>query len=299
MKVARILGKLPQEEQEQNTPTFVLPKCLIGLEYEYENTARWCGHHGQLPKDAIEQDVQTYFTQHVDHSLRKAGCEFVFRGPYAGTKVENAIQAMDALARAQGYEGSYRTSLHVHLDVQQLDIPEQITLFGLVYSICEPLLYKFVGNNREDCNYCIPWYLNPQHYQRFLGDLKVYRGREHLNAESLGSAFKRDKAFKYSGLNFFSLGDFGTVEFRQAPVTMQAPKIITWINLLMHIKKFVLTQRSTSSLDVYETAIRRGAEGFYLMVFEQHFKEVTKYTKNIYIDFQKGLNTAQNYLVCI
>jgi Putative amidoligase enzyme len=307
MKVKNLL-KLPvKEEREQSTPALCLPKTYVGLEYEWENTSKFpyqtYTHNTTL--NAIATAVKSYFAFHVDGSLRENGMEFTFREPYAGTRILAAIDAMDDAARAFSFTASYRTSLHVHLDLSELAYPKDAHRVAALYALVEPLLYKFVGQNRDGCNYCIPWYANPHHYLRYAAVLKPFqkgftedRFTNDLGIK-LGSELNANKAHhKYSGMNMMSMGQFGTVEFRQAPVNMQKEKILAWINILMRIKKYVMDSQWEPE-QLYSQVKIWGPTEFIQRVFLTEANFLLRCTKSVEEDLKRGSLTLFHFISAV
>lgn len=296
MKVREILGLIDERLPEQPTPKLILPKCRIGMEYEWENTQDYPikgpTQTGDPDRYKVITESRKYFQVHNDGSLRQNGNEFVFIGPYYGTKVTDSIDIMDELARVLDFTGSYRTSLHVHLDMQDVSFPKDIERFGGIYSLVEPFLYKFVGNNRDCSNYCVPWYAHPQHFETYFGVIKRYF---HAGDAGIAYALKQAKQTKYAGLNFFSLGDFGTVEFRQAPVTMQKDKILAWVNIIMRLKKWVVEKQYTPE-ELITHANKMGPQLLLQEVFEEQYRDVTRMSRDILQDFHIGLATLYQFV---
>lgn len=299
MKVRQLLGTQEDSEQEQPTPELVLPRNGIGLEYEWENTLGYPmleeGTPLQTkistsdPKFSVIAEVNKYFNVHIDGSLRIHGKEFTFKGPYRGSKIIRACTAMDDAARALFFTSGYRTSLHVHLDVGDLQYPNDLILFGAVYCVVEPFLYNFVGQGRFTNNYCTPWYKHPHHFHTFITTCRSYKDQTAI------PAFKHNKQYKYSGLNCFSLGDFGTFEFRQAPVNMQLPKVKTWINLTMRIKQWVMINTGTTLPRLLDRVTHSSPEAFLTSVFQSHYNDVVRGSRNIEADYWNGIETLYQY----
>lgn len=235
-------------------------------------------------------NVQAYFNIHSDGSLRNHGSEFTFKSGYSGTKILAAMTAMDECARIMKFEGSYRTSMHAHLNMHDVTFPQDVFAIGAVYCLAEPFLYDFVGNDRDCCNYCVPWYAHPGHFEQYF---KTIKGSKAIG---LANAFKNSKTYKYSGLNFFSLGDFGTVEFRQAPVTMQKAKIVTWINLIMRLKKWVLEHPGVTGEALIYRAQNLGAEAFLRELFQEDYREAVKMTRDLTSAFKLGMTTLYYFV---
>lgn len=279
--VRDLLGLPPDPPPPEDTPLLCLPKCKIGMEYEWEEVSKF--------SVAESSELLHYFTTHNDGSLRGAAMEYVFRKPFTGSLIINAIDAMDRAAKKFQFKGSYRTSLHVHLDMQDTVFPETVERLGAVYCLVEPALYDFVGAERDECNYCVPWYVHPQHievYFKALGVLDAFPDAPSRVARTL----KESKQYKYAGLNFFSLGDFGTVEFRHAPVDMPKQKIILWVNLLQRLKKWSVESTLTPR-EIIEEASKKGPVQFQQEVFGKDYNELMFSNKDLYGNFKRGLST--------
>lgn len=305
MKVRTLIGVEESMEQEQAVPELCLPRCKIGMEYEWESTSRYPykpdeEEDGMGPKGVAKQvpsieDVRKYFSVHVDNSLRFQGMEFTFKGGYSGSKILRSVRAMDACSRALGFTGSYRTSLHVHIDMQDTNFPEDVEQFGAIYCVVEPFLYQFVGAARNVCNYCIPWYKHPQQFENFLSTIRrTFAADGSMNSRVVQN-LRSGKGNKYSGLNCFSLGDFGTVEFRQAPVTMSEAKILMWINLIMRIKEWVVTHPMTLP-KVVDYCNAKGADWLIHDVFQSHYPDAVRLSRNLDADYWNGMETLYQYV---
>jgi Putative amidoligase enzyme len=307
MKVKNLLKTGGLEEREQNTPLLCLPKTYMGLEYEWESTGNFPYQTALLtgdPRAGMVSAVRSLFNHHVDGSLRDGGMEFTFKEPYAGTRILAAIDAMDDVSRAYGFTSSYRTSLHVHMDLSELNYPKDAHRFAALYAVVEPLLYKFVGANRDGCNYCIPWYANPHHYMQYARIIKPYKEYFKKNQEdeiglSLGSHLLQNKNYhKYAGLNLLSMGQFGTAEFRHAPVNMQKEKILVWLNILMRIKKYVV-ENQWDVTHLMQRIKSHGAKAFIANIFGSEAPFLLKNSKNVEEDLKKGSLTMFHFISAI
>lgn len=287
MYVMELHGKSPSIRKARGSSVFAIPDGLIGLEYEYEGTNRF----DQMYNPKVFQKVNEYFECHTDGSLRDGGNEFVLREPLFGEELLQAITVMDEAARSLRFKSSYRTSMHVHLDMERATYPAQVLSVAILYAIAEPFLYKFVGTARDMCNYCLPWYRHDQHFGVFLKGLKELEGHP---GPIVVDKLRRLKEFKYSGLNFFSLGDYGTLEFRQAPVGMDAVRVIEWVNIIQSLKKYAMGSNHN-----YETILSRAFSQpyteFLSSVFTDHYKSLTRYTARPTEAYNMGLKTAASF----
>lgn len=318
MRVSAMRGVPYNEERAQECKEFCLPTCRIGMEFEWEGVQNYLNaRNGRAPSIVhTTEKLDMYYNNHRDGSLRGSSAEFTFRGAYFGTKLLNAILIMEEASRILGFTASYRTSMHVHVDVNDLNFPEDIHAISGIYALSEPLLYKFVRRGREACNYCIPWYFNLGHvrvWNKVLreggkgpasAEVQRIEGR-HLrllqenpaivNGNYTANLLTGSKLYKYAGLNFFSLGDLGTLEYRIAPVDMQAPKIITWINILMRMKKYVKEKKP--SLNQIVRRAQKEPQELLSEVYEDNFVDLTKMTTTLQQDLMVGIKTATQVFV--
>lgn len=292
MLTMELIGKTPKSNTARPSQEFVIPNCLIGLEYEWEG----CGNFNW--ETPVGRAVMPWFSNHADGSLRNGGIEFVLKEPLFGENLLAAVTAMDDLGRVAKFQSSYRTSMHVHLDMEGTTFPHAPLAMGALYAVVEPLLYRFVGQRRDYCNYCLPWHHSEQHFETFLDQLAGYArpGNAKITAEKL----RRMKILKYAGLNYFSLGDFGTVEFRQAPVGMSRAKVIQWLNIIMSLKKYIASRTTPTPSEILDRAYSQGSELFLKSVFGDHYTSAVRFSPDVEQDFRIGVKTAAQFCVaCI
>ena len=220
MRIARIFEK-------RQLPVFTPHPSLasntaIGVEIELER----CERYPELPGWRVIGDG----------SLRENGVEFVFNGPAGG---ESAVERLEAFRnhvsrKRKPYFCSERTSIHVHMNVLDLEVSQLKQLLRL-YLLMEPYIFSLCGEGRADNIY----------------SLAVYEGLEQINALSLlletnnlarYHHLLHDGALtKYSGMNLTCLHSFGTLEFRGHEGTTDTDRIYLLINTLLRLKEAVVT----------------------------------------------------------
>lgn len=128
---------------------------------------------------------------------------------------------------------SWRTSIHVHLNVRPFTIPELANL-QLIYSIFEPLLFQFAGGNRDKSNFCVPLTQSSQYLKiRYLLNPQIHPSDKLV--------FIAQHWEKYSALNFSRMQDLGTVEFRHMSGTWDTVKLGNWLNLIVAVHDAALS----------------------------------------------------------
>jgi hypothetical protein len=193
---------------------------LIGIEVEIENVVELPGN----PNKAW-QIIE-------DGSLRNNGREFITK-PVAASNAPVLLEYLMNGYLAKNCCFSPRTSVHVHLNMQDFTTPQVID-FVMLYSLFEKLFYKFCGRGRVKNIYCVP-----------LIDTDLLANLGEKNLEHAGWS-------KYTGLNLLPLQQYGTVEFRHMHGTRDVGKLCVWINLITKLKEYV---RAHSTKDIRNDVI--------------------------------------------
>lgn len=239
-KTLENLPESPLKRQLHTLPLGVLKSVFnigVGLEIEMENT------------DGREtDDFLALWSKKTDSSLRNNGMEYVTP---VGIRIYNALTALDLYRTEQvrhSWSISDRTGLHVHLNIRNLTMPELNSLV-ILYSIVEDSLFEFIGPWRKDNIFCTP----------LLGSC--------INRQASLFAFIRQSS-KYCGFNTKSVGELGTVEFRQMQTTFNSETIMRWVMILGLLKKYA-SQISLEDLkkEVIALKTRSNYRNFYDRIF--------------------------------
>ncbi len=188
-------------------PHIVPSKELIGIEVEIENVNVNGGRLNQV------------WRTEADGSLRNNGMEFV-TAPIEAQYGPAALQNLLHEYLSQDCCFSPRTSVHVHLNVQDLT-PEKVVDLVLLYVTYERLFYRFTGRGRQKNIYCVP-----------LVDTDLLSNFANKRLDRNGWS-------KYTGLNLLPVQSYGTVEFRHMHGTRDLHKLTVWINLITKLKEYV------------------------------------------------------------
>lgn len=183
----------------------------VGLEMEIENVE--CFVHNGSP----------YWRLTEDGSLRNHGYEFI-TPPIRAWRVEHALHQLLTKQIPPDVEYSDRTSVHVHINVRTLTVP-QLEALVLTYLLFEKTLFSWIGHNRYENIFCVP--ICETNMGLMLDGL-IQRNNPHITWQ------------KYTALNLLPITEKGTIEFRHLHGTGDIKKIITWINLILSLKKFAL-----------------------------------------------------------
>lgn len=184
------------------------PELIFGIELEMENYPR-----GRPAYDGIRLTT--------DGSLRNNGIEgisFPFKAKSFSTMLQGFFSLNPPITAEQYSE---RCSTHVHMNVQDFNWP-QLKVLCILYQMFERLLFTFIGNDRKDNIFCVPWYESGL-TSRVLHDLQ----------KSSDSVIKR--WMKYSALNLLPIRTQGSVEFRHMHGTCDVTFIMQWLKLLSRL----------------------------------------------------------------
>jgi hypothetical protein len=188
------------------------PQLLYGVELEIENVP-----------DAGQGWIVGGIRATEDGSLRNHGVEFI-TAPMSYSNLSHALRMFFNKNRPDETNYSDRTSIHVHTNCQDLTSP-QVQSIALLYQVFERLIYAWIGNNREENIYCVPWHQTNLTYT-------ALDNPENLNR------FKQWQ--KYTGLNLLPLFEYGTIEWRHMHGHGEVEKILLWCQLIGKIYSYIL-----------------------------------------------------------
>lgn len=173
-----------------------------------------------------------------DGSLRDHGLEFIMSTPNgqplkAGDIIRALMQFKKGMEEYETTHGdpprcTVRTSLHIHVDVRDLEIP-QLQKFILLYVVFEKILFNHADPSRYHNAYCRSIGLHQDVQERLAQVVKS-------SASGHGLASKLEKGNKYDAMNVLSVRQRGSMEFRLMRGTYDTKLILEWINILLALK---------------------------------------------------------------
>lgn len=196
-------------------------------------------------QDAIEHPRINGWEEKREGSLRGYGFEYAMKPPRDYVKLRPTL---DRLFKRLSEEetgsvmlDSPRCSTHVHLDVSQYSYWDMVN-FALVYWIVEEFLVPFAGEHRRGNHFCLSL---PQ--TGYVPDL--------LAAEIIANTKLKSPIFtednRYSSLNFASVCQFGSLEFRLMRGVSETKDVMTWVDALTAIRTFALKFKTPKELFTY------------------------------------------------
>lgn len=271
MNIGSVIAKEKEAFLYQEDPSLILNDQAVGVELELENI-KYAFSRDRQPEPVI---TSRFYKDEVtlpslgglwyvvkDGSLRN-GTEFVFSQPMVGANITLALSKMQDFIDEYRLNGSTikisdRCSVHVHLDVRDLDAKQLYNLI-LTYILVEKVLFNFVNPERYKNNYCRP-----------LTDSSFKFVYQRILKNSSTQAFEEDKidsmlhsiqttADKYSALNILPVAKYGSVEFRHHRGTTDMEGVLSWVNIIMAVKRASLTPIE-ELLNIYSSSYRDLAE---------------------------------------
>lgn len=196
---------------------------LFGVEIEVEGA--------NLPTDPIGG-----WNKVDDGSLRgefpRTRCENVFRGPVPKDQAKYLITALAKAHSEANVLMSFRTSVHVHMNVQPLFQCELSTLLYL-YVLMEPMLIKFCGDERIGNRFCL----------RCIDAESVIDNMIHIARRGAEVAHRIGGEQRYSAINLAAIAKYGSVEFRGMRGTLDVDTLHKWLDILDALRVYALNIR--------------------------------------------------------
>lgn len=166
-----------------------------------------------------------------DGSLR-GGLEYVFKQPLSlDTAKEQVKVLLEGIAPQASF--SYRTSIHVHVNVGMFD-RNQLMRFIYTWMLFEEHMLKLCGKGRVGNRFCLR-----------MRDAEGYLDRILKAFEKPFPSLHPDHV-KYSAMNLASLSQYGSIEIRSMEGTSSHKRVSQWLDLLNAIHTFAFV--STLSL---------------------------------------------------
>ena len=200
----------------------------IGLELECE------GNNLRAPPV-----LEKWWKSVPDNSLRGEAAEFVLKSPIKRDKVDEALRYLQKMFNENNVQlnMSYRTSTHVHVNVQELSF-KVVVNYLVLYFIFEDLLSEFCGEDRKGNLFC----LRARDAEGLIDALReaIQRGR-WMNLHD-------DNRYKYGAVNVSAMGNYGSLEFRAMRGVTDINIINQWVTVLLDIKDAAMRYEDPSQI---------------------------------------------------
>jgi len=195
------------------------PAAEVGVEVEAESK-----RGAQFPANV------SWWNMGHDGSLRGNGVEYALKTPSSYAMVEKKIIH---LYKKIGHliNPSDRAGVHVHLNFSHKGLNDILT-FAVVYMIVENVLVKWCGEDREGNLFCL------RNKDGAFNVQAILNAKAKKDLTRLG-----DNNYKYSALNFQSLGKFGTLEVRTLRTPTEAQIICQWVRMLISLRDYAFENK--------------------------------------------------------
>lgn len=220
VQIGNVVGFKPESRTFGKAAIVPVSDHYIGIEIEAENINV---NLGSL------SNILSYWSVVTDGSLRNNGAEFI-TGKLRGKDIENALHELNDVFTEYELEPEYshRTSVHIHADMRGLTL-SSLQKVLLCYGVVEPYLFKYIGKDRTNNPYCIPWYKSNETLSVVNGIVNL----EQKNVDSLRDILSMGN--KYSALNISAIRDKGSIEFRHHYGTHNPDTLINWISTILSL----------------------------------------------------------------
>ena len=261
MQLSELTGVSKEIQSYDPDHSLPMPTDLIGIEVELE---------------LIPQMSLPLWNVVHDGSLRD-GCEYVLREPLYGTGITEALDILQTHLNEYNPRISERCSVHVHINVSDMEV-QDFQKFLAMYVIFERVLFRYHGDRANNV-FCIPWYKAGVPLEHLLS----------LETKQRSSHWEFMDCDKYSALNILPINNFGSIEFRHMAGTTDTSKILEWIRIIMHLKKFAMSLGDLQELPAYLSGT--GGRRFLREVFGTDADVLTY--RDVDQDILKGVRAAQ------
>lgn len=232
---------IPKVKTKLELPPHKFKEGLLGVEVEVEGN--------NLPH--LNNDWRT----ERDHSLRGESNEYVMREPRSLEDTHTCLQNLEKALKDNKatFNNSVRAGVHVHVNVQDLDIVEMYNMMTIYY-IVEEILVNYCGCTREGNLFCL---------RATDAEYQIDVVEKAISSKSLKPM--SDDTIRYSALNLCSLAKYGSLEFRAMRSTKDFNVLRTWCDMVAHL--YDLCAEYESPQEVYEEAYNQ-PERFLERVFK-------------------------------
>lgn len=281
--IGELSGNITDTRTFRPSDELPLPSCKIGIEIEME-----------APPDTRALVRRGLWQAKEDGSLRTVngleGVELITLPVYGEDILMSLSQLEEELGNTTPSFG-HRTSVHVHMDVADMNREDLIKLL-LLYTSLERILFNYCGHNRHNNLYCLPFY-KADHIKTLL--YHVFNALGDEDSDEGDSALVISSWQKYTALNLLRILDLGTIEFRHHYGTIDSTRILEWVKIIQNMKRYAMT--SIRSIDEFPDIVSGFSIEQYLAdIFGREIADVLYYNE-AHEDLIKGVRIAQDVLI--
>lgn len=233
-----------------------------------------------------------HWTTKKDGSLRGAfpeqAAEYVFKKPLSYDKVRPALESLADCLKDSKLNFSFRTSVHVHVNVQDMNMT-QVLNFIYAYLLVEEPLMNFCGDERIGNRFC----LRLSDAEGLVNTLNrmMERGDDALRAIE-------EEAVRYAAVNVAALRNYGSLEFRGMRGNLDVDILTTWVGTLHNLRKFACEMESPDA--IYAMFMEMGAARFFKEVVGEYAPKYryAKLVKDVQRSFSLSIDIPFKFTEC-
>ena len=255
---------------------------MTPLEYfGYRKRAGEVGIEIEVEGNNLYREKMDYWKTIADGSLRgEESIEYVLSSPVKRKEILKVLKYIKNIwkeTRCNIDENSPRTSVHIHINVQELSFSNIINYFCL-YSIFEEALVKFCGALREGNLFCLRLKDADDLIDNLVEIVKTQQWKR-LSTDKI----------RYASLNMAAIPKYGSMEFRAMRGTSDISLIQTWIYILLRLKDQALNFNKAS--DIISLLSQNGEEQFLYTVLGKYVDLI--YYPGIQQSIREGVRRIQ------
>lgn len=196
-----------------------------------------------------------------DGSLRGESYEYVLDKPLPRDEIRKALDYLAKRTAKAELDFSFRTSVHVHMNVTDCEHEHILNIIYTYLLIEEPLL-NYCGRTRKGNRFCL-------RLQDADGLVDTIRFLFQSNLKGFFNI--RHDSIRYASINLEAITKYGSLEFRAMRGTMDVDVIDTWVEALSRIKAFA--KQYKTPLEIATLYRTNSSREFCTLVLGDLFKE--------------------------
>lgn len=183
----------------------------------------------------------------ADGSLR-GGIEYVMKEPVLQRKLAIALRQLTRKLDEAGakLDFSFRTSVHFHVNVQELTAA-QVCAMIYTYILLEGPLMTFCGDVRKGNRFCLR-YEDAEAMDKELSEM--------FRMGDDGMRRRPNDKMRYAAINIEALSKYGSLEFRAMQGNIDIPRLTAWGDILAAIRGYAVAKGSPTA--VFESLTEHG-----------------------------------------
>ena len=252
----------------------------VGIEIEVEGT--------NLPAPGTQIALWTIKEDHSLRAPRGGACwEYVTHGAIPEADVPNALTNLQGALANSTPRWSYRTSVHVHINVRHMTLRQIYNFMALYYTLEDPLHEWAGGLERCGNLFC----------QRAVDSEDLIDRLTNALADDRFTAAIQGQGLHYSGLNYSALLKFGSLEFRAMRGNMNVQRIQAWINTLLNLRRLAMVYEHPRA--IVEDMSGRGVTGFIHHLVDPYIQPELSRLEHLDERVFNGMRLAQELAYCV